>query len=199
MDEMTNENEEVKAEEKTEESVETDEKTAPETEQDAEPEKKSIFSRKNKEIDALKAENAKLTEQVGELKNAYAKAYADTENTRKRLTKEYEQLSKYSIQKFALAVLPVLDDCERALAHETADDVYRKGVEMIYNKLKAALEAEGVTEIEAENVPFDGNWHQALMCEHVDGVEPGMVIQVLQKGYKLKDRILRAAMVKVSE
>lgn len=193
MDEMKNE------EVKVEETAETEEKAVPEKEQEAEPEKKSIFSKKNKEIEALKAENAKLTEQVGVLKNEYAKAYADTENTRKRLTKEYEQLSKYSIQKFALSVLPVLDDCERALAHETADDVYRKGVEMIYNKLKAALEAEGVTEIEAENVPFDGNWHQALMCEHVDGVEPGMVVEVLQKGYKLKDRILRAAMVKVSE
>lgn len=206
MDEMKKETEETKAEEKTEaEAVQKEDTPAAEENkkeekpQQEEKEKKSIFSGKNKEIEKLKEENAKLAEQVAVLKNEYAKAYADTENTRKRLTKEYEQLSKYSIQKFALAVLPVLDDCERALAHKTDDEVYRKGVEMIYNKLKAALEAEGVTEIEAENVPFDGNWHQALMSEHVDGVEPGMVIQVLQKGYKLKDRILRAAMVKVSE
>lgn len=151
------------------------------------------------ELDILKEKNEELTQQVAILKNEYAKAYADTENTRKRLTKEFEQLSKYKIQSFALAVLPVLDDCERALAHETKDETYRKGVEMMYSKLKAALEAEGVTEIEALDKPFDGNWHQALMSEHVEGKEPGIVIEVLQKGYKLKDRILRAAMVKVSE
>ena len=151
------------------------------------------------ELDILKEKNEELTQQVAILKNEYAKAYADTENTRKRLTKEFEQLSKYKIQSFALAVLPVLDDCERALAHETKDETYRKGVEMMYSKLKAALEAEGVTEIEALDKPFDGNWHQALMSEHVEGKEPGVVTEVLQKGYKLKDRILRAAMVKVSE
>ncbi len=147
----------------------------------------------------LQKENAELQEQVAKLKNAYAMAYADTDNTRKRLNKEFEQLNKYKAQSFAIAVLPVLDDCERALMHKSEDEVYRKGIEMILNKLKAALAAEGVTEIECINQPFDGNWHQALMSEHVEGVEPGTVIEVLQKGYKLKDRILRAAMVKVSE
>lgn len=145
------------------------------------------------------AQIKELTEQNALLKNAYAKAYADTENTKKRLNKEFESLSKYKIQTFALQVLPVLDDCERALKQETSDETYRKGVEMIYNKLKAALESEGVTEIECLDQPFDANWHQALMSEHVDGKESGIVIEVLQKGYKLKDRLLRAAMVKVSE
>lgn len=140
-----------------------------------------------------------LNEQIALLKNAYAKAYADCENTKKRLNKEFESLSKYKIQNFALQVLPVLDDCERALKQETSDENYRKGVEMIYNKLKAALASEGVTEIECLDQPFDANWHQALMSEHVDGKESGIVIEVLQKGYKLKDRLLRAAMVKVSD
>ena len=154
------------------------------------------------EIDQVKEltrENEKLKADVAKLKNEYARAYADTENTRKRLQNEFEQLSKYHIQKFALEVLPVLDNCERALAHETTDEAYRKGVEMIYTQLKGALEKEGVTEIEAEGKPFDPNWHQAIMSEEAEGVEPGTVTEVLQKGYKLKDRILRAAMVKVSE
>jgi molecular chaperone GrpE len=162
-------------------------------------ESKSIFDHKNKEIEELKKKNAELETQVAQLKNAYAKAYADTENTRKRLNKEFEQLSKYKIQDFALQVLPVLDDCERALAQETKDEAYRKGVQMIHDKLAAALAAEGVSEIECLNQPFDANWHQAIMSEHVDGVAPGTVVEVLQKGYKLKDRLLRAAMVKVSE
>ena len=164
---------------------------SPETETDTEP--------RDQQIKDLEAQVAKLTGDVAKLKNEYARAYADTENTRRRLQNEFESLSKYHIQKFALEVLPVLDNCERALAQETSDEAYRKGVEMIYNQLKGALEREGVSEIEAEGKPFDGNWHQALMSEHVEGTEPGIVIQVLQKGYKLKDRILRAAMVKVSE
>ena len=142
---------------------------------------------------------ASLNEEIAKLKNAYAMAYADTENTRKRLMNEYEQKQKYHIQSFAKEVLPVLDNCERALAQATQDEAYRKGVEMIYNQLKTCLEKEGVTEIEALGQPFDGNWHQALMTEAKEGVEPGIVTEVLQKGYKLKDRILRAAMVKVSE
>ena len=70
---------------------------------------------------------------------------------------------------------------------------------MIYQQLIAILKQEGVEEIEALNQPFDANYHNALMQEAKEGVESGMVIEVLQKGYMLKDRVLRAALVKVSE
>lgn len=183
--------EETKNEEVKDEAVVTEEK-----ENKEEDSKKETAE---SEIASLKAELAKKDEEIAKLKNAYAMAYADTENTRKRLINEYEQKQKYHIQSFAKEVLPVLDNCERALAQATQDEAYRKGVQMIYDQLKACLASEGVTEIEAEGKPFDGNWHQALMSESKEGVEPGMVIEVLQKGYKLKDRILRAAMVKVSE
>jgi molecular chaperone GrpE len=151
------------------------------------------------EVEELKKQLAEKDGQIAILKNEYAKAYADTENTRKRLRNEFDMRNKYRIQDFALQVLPVLDDCERAMAVETTDENYKKGVEMIYGKLKHALESEGVTEIEALDQPFDANWHQALMSEKKEDTEPGIVIQVLQKGYKLKDRLLRAAMVKISE
>ena len=145
---------------------------------------------------------AELEGQVAKLKNAYAMAYADTENTRKRLTKEYESNMKYHIQSFALEILPVLDNCERALAlkaEDSNDENYRKGFEMVFRQLSQALKKEGVEEIEALDQEFDPNWMQAMMTEQVEGVEPGKVTAVLQKGYKLKDRLLRAAMVKVSE
>ena len=145
---------------------------------------------------------AELEGQVAKLKNAYAMAYADTENTRKRLTKEYESNMKYHIQSFALEILPVLDNCERALAlkaEDSNDENYRKGFEMVFRQLTQALKKEGVEEIEALDQEFDPNWMQALMTEQVEGVEPGRVTAVLQKGYKIKDRLLRAAMVKVSE
>lgn len=144
------------------------------------------------EIDALQA-------QVATLKNDYARAYADTENTRKRLTADFEQRSKYQMANFMSELLPILDNCERALQQPTTDEAYRKGVEMILTQLKYAMEKEGVKEIDALDQPFDGNFHQALMSEKVEGKQPNTVVAVLQKGYLLKDRLLRAAMVKVSE
>ena len=185
---------EKKVEEKDEAVVAEETKENDETEKTEEKKETS-----EDVIASLNEEIKKKDEEIAKLKNAYAMAYADTENTRKRLVNEYEQKQKYHIQSFAKEVLPVLDNCERALAQATQDEAYRKGVEMIYNQLKTCLEKEGVTEIEALGQPFDGNWHQALMTEVKEGVEPGMVTEVLQKGYKLKDRILRAAMVKVSE
>ena len=146
-------------------------------------------------------EVAELKKQIESLKNDYARAYADTENLRKRLTNEAEQTRKYRIQSFALEILPVIDNLERALASEIPEEAsaFYKGVEMIYNQLLTALKNEGVMEIDCLNQKFNPDYHQAIMMEKVDGVEPGIVIQVLQKGYLLKDRILRAAMVKVSE
>ncbi len=158
-----------------------------------------VETTKEDELAKLQATIDELNQQVNVLKNEYAKAYADTENTRKRLQADFDSRTKFMMQSFALELLPVLDNCERALAQATTDEAYRKGVEMIYNQLQNALSKEGVTEIDALNQPFDGNWHQALMSEKKENVEPGIVIEVLQKGYRLKDRLLRAAMVKVSE
>ena len=142
-----------------------------------------------------------LKKQIDTLKNDYARAYADTENLKKRLNAEAEQTRKYRIQSFAKEVLPVIDNLERALQTEVneADEGFKKGVEMTYNQLIAALKNEGVEEIECLNKTFDPNFHQAIMQEKKEGVESGIVIEVLQKGYVLKDRILRPAMVKVSE
>lgn len=155
-----------------------------------------------KQIETLEAEKEELSKKVDGLKNAYAKAYADTENMKKRLNNDFEMRNKYRAQDFAKEVLPVLDNCERALAIETTDSTdekYRKAFEMVHKQLVKALEKEGVTEIDCLNKPFDPNYHQAMMSEHIDGVEANTVTAVLQKGYLLKDRLLRAAMVKVSE
>lgn len=161
---------------------------------------KKLF-KKDKTVE-LEKKISELEEEVAKQKNAYFKAYADTENLKKRLHAEAETTRKYRIQSFALEVLPILDSMERALAVQSDDENiqnYVKGFEMIHDQLVAVLEKEGVKEIEALNKPFDHNVHQALMQEPVEGVESGMVVEVLQKGYMLKDRVLRAALVKVSE
>lgn len=147
---------------------------------------------KDKEIDDLKAEVAKL-------KNAYAMAYADTENTKKRLEAEALNTKKYRIQSFANDILPAIDNLERALSTGNKEDQFYKGVEMIYKQIVEALKKEGVSEIECLNTKFDPNFHQSIMIEKKEGVEPNTVIEVLQKGYMLKDRVLRASMVKISE
>lgn len=165
-------------------------------------EKKSAKFSKRKHIEELEEEVAKLKEEVAASKNAYFKAYADAENLKKRLQSEADNVRKYRIQGFATEVLPVLDNLERALDVKVEDPNiknYVKGFEMIYQQLVHILENEGVKVIEAQDKPFDPNYHQALMQEAKEGVESGMVIEVLQKGYMLKDRVLRAALVKVSE
>ena len=200
---MSNEKEEtVMAEETVAEPAETEEAEATETAAETAEEAETEPQPEPSEAEVLRAEKEALAAEVNRLKNDYARAYADTENMKKRLEKDFEQRSKYRIQDFAREILPVLDNCERALAvkpKDTEDENYRKAFEMVHRQLRAALEKEGVSEIEAEGQPFDPNWHQAMMSEKAEGVEPGMVLQVLQKGYKLKDRLLRAAMVKVSE
>ena len=147
------------------------------------------------------SEVEKLNKEIDRLKNDYARAYADTENLKKRLMAEAEQTRKYRIQGFAKEVLPVIDNLERALASEVheSDEGFKKGVQMTYDMLRNALKNEGVEEIECLGKPFDPNLEQAIIQEKVEDTESGIVIEVLQKGYVLKDRILRPAMVKVSE
>ena len=199
MSEETVKEENEAVEEETETSEAAESEAAPEPEEAAPQEEPETEAEPELDKDAQIAD---LETQVAKLKNAYAMAYADTENTRKRLTKEYENNMKYHIQSFALEILPVIDNCERALdvkAEDTNDENYRKAFEMVLKQLTSALKKEGVEEIEALDQEYDPNWMQAMMMETVEGVEPGRVTAVLQKGYKLKDRLLRAAMVKVSE
>lgn len=170
--------------------------------QDIKQEEAKPKSSKKKKLQELEAEIASLKEELAASKNAYFKAYADADNMKKRLQAEADNVRKYRIQSFAQEVLPVLDSLERALDVKVDDQNiknYVKGFEMIYTQLKSVLEKEGVSEIEALDKPFDPNFHNALMQEKKEGVESGMVIEVLQKGYMLKDRVLRATLVKVSE
>ena len=152
-------------------------------------------------IDEKDEKIKKLEAEVNELKNKYALAYADTQNMQKRLQTEADQTRKYRIQSFALEILPVIDNFERALASDEnkKDEGFYKGVQMIYEQLINALKNEGVSEIDCLGKEFDPNFEQAIMQEKVEGKDSNIVIEVLQKGYMLKDRVLRAAMVKTSE
>ncbi|HZJ86595.1 MAG TPA: nucleotide exchange factor GrpE [Erysipelothrix sp.] len=153
------------------------------------------------EVALLQKENEALKEEVVKLKNDYFKAYADAENIRKRQQRDYELSMKYRIQTFAHDILPAIDNLERALAQEKSEETasYREGVEMIYEQVLSALKAEGVEPIKALGKKFDPNIHQALQTEEVKGKKKDIVLEEYQKGYMIKDRVLRASLVKVSQ
>ena len=133
------------------------------------------------------------------MKNDYYRAHADLENFKKRKNNEVADILKYRAQSFVTEILPVIDNLERALDTEGVDPSFMQGIEMIYQQLINALNQEGVVVRDNLNQPFDPNYDQALATEVVEGVEPNTVVEVLQKGYVLKDRILRASLVKVSQ
>lgn len=143
-----------------------------------------------------------LQAQVEEKENDYLRLRADFDNYRRRVQKDTEASAKYRSQSLVNELLPVLDNFERALEISATTEESKsllKGVEMVFRMFKQALESEGVQEINPEGETFDPNFHQAVMQEASDSHESGTVIQTLQKGYQLKDRIIRPAMVKVSE
>ncbi len=143
---------------------------------------------------------ASLQKQLDESKNEYLKAYADTQNIKKRLMADFENKSKFAIKSFALDVLLVIDNLQRALADDKQDlESWRKGIEMIYQQLIEALEKEGVTPIAANGKTFDPNVHHAIAIEETKEAEPNTVIEVFQDGYMIKDKLLRPSVVKVSE
>ncbi|KRO26238.1 grpE protein [Pediococcus argentinicus] len=147
--------------------------------------------------------NDDLQKQLDELNDKYIRAQAEIVNMQRRNEKEQASLIKYDGQKLAKAILPVMDNLERALSIEVHDEngeQLKKGIEMVQSHLASALKENSVTEIEAENAKFDPNEHQAVQTVAADDDHPAdTVVQVLQKGYKLKDRVLRPTMVVVAQ
>ncbi len=153
------------------------------------------------ELELANEKIAFLEKELETTKNAYYKAYADTENTKKRLLQDAQNQKKYRIQDFLQQILPVLDTLDRSLLLESENEQFNQlktGIVMMKDQLVSALQNEGVEEISAEG-EFDPNVHQALLTEKVENLESNQIIEVLQKGYKLKDRVIRASLVKVSE
>ncbi len=143
-----------------------------------------------------------LQNEIKELQDKFMRNAAELENFKRRMNEERQREAKYRAQAVVTNIIPALDNFERALATAPADEQYATfltGFNMIYTQLNEALKQEGVEVIASENVAFDPTVHQAVMQEAMDGVEAGIVIQEFQKGYKLKDRVIRPAMVKVSQ
>lgn len=150
------------------------------------------------EVDPVAELEAKLAEQ----EDRYLRLRADYDNMLRRQKLDREAAEKYRAQSLLSELLPVLDNLERALQVEvTSDDAVslRKGVEMVHRQFLDAAAKEGLEVIAAEGEVFDPNFHQAVMQEQDSEKESGVVLRELQKGYKLKDRVLRPSMVTVNE
>ena len=148
-----------------------------------------------------------LEEEVTELKDQLLRSVAELDNYRKRAEREKEQLRKFGIANFAKDLLSAADNLRRAVESgptelEGADENVKNlivGVEMTEKELLSAFEKNGVRKIDPVGEKFDYNFHQAMFEVETDKEEPGLVMQVLQPGYAIEDRVLRAAMVGVSK
>lgn len=132
----------------------------------------------------------------------YLRLYAEFENYKRRIQNENQINKTYQAQGVLTDILPSIDNIERALQIEGDDESFKslqKGVQMVHESLLRALKDNGLEEIEAEGQEFDPNLHQAVVQDDNPDFKSGEITQELQKGYKLKDRVLRPSMVKVNQ
>ncbi|GGG10832.1 nucleotide exchange factor GrpE [Paenibacillus abyssi] len=142
-----------------------------------------------------------LKKEADENYQRYLRVQADFDNFRRRTQKEKEELGQYASMKLITQLLPIVDNFERALAAAKGSEdnnSLSKGVEMIFRQLDQVLEQEGLKPMETVGQPFNPEYHQAIMQVESEEHEEGTIVEEVQKGYMLKDKVLRPAMVKVS-
>ena len=167
--------------------------------EDTENSENTENSEKAEELDPLE----KAQKEIEELKTQLLYKVAEFDNYRKRTLKERAELILNGGEKFITAVLPIIDDMERAIENgEKTDDpaVLREGMELIHQKFMKTLEAQGVSKIDTENADFDTDLHEAVaMVPGMGDDKKGKVIDCLQQGYKLNDKVIRHAKVAVGQ
>ena len=128
---------------------------------------------------------------------------AETDNMQRRAERDVANAHKYGLEKFVLELLPIIDNLERAIAAHADDDASQgsllDGVSLTLKMFQSGLEKFGVQQVNPEGESFNPEWHQAVSAQVVPGTPPGLVLNVLQKGYTLNNRLIRPAMVVVSK
>ena len=162
--------------------------------------KTEVKKEKTPKKDKKHEEIEKLKQEIAEEKDKRMRMQAEMMNIRKRSDDTLSSYMKYANEDILKSLLPIIDNFERALSMENEENQeFLKGFAMIYTNILNILEANEVKEIVSLNETFDPSLHQAVLTEKCEDVDAGIVIEVLQKGYKYKDKVLRPAMVKVSE
>lgn len=143
---------------------------------------------------------SKKEDEIAELNNKLIRLQADFMNYRKRAEKEKENSISYGIEAIVLELLPIVDNFQRALESELdKENSFYQGVKMIEQQLINLLNKNNVVEIESVGREFNPNYHHAVFMEESEEFHSGVVIEILQKGYSLKDKVIRPAMVKVAK
>ena len=190
------------AEKEFDEKVELENENA-ETENKENETKEDVNEASDNKEETCEEKIAKLELEVQEWKNSYTRKLAEFQNFTKRKETEVSEMKKYASEGIIVKLLENIDNLERAenASAETKNfDALVEGVNMILRNLKYMLSEEGVEEVEAgEGVKFNPYEHQAMMTEEKDGLDNDVIVQVFQKGYKLKGKVIRPAMVTVNK
>ena len=150
------------------------------------------------QLEAIAAERDRLEQENNDLNQRTLRLAAEFDNFRKRTDREKMELLEYGAEGAVRAMLPILDDFERAVKVEAAESEYSRGVNLIHQRMVEALTKLGLEAIDAEGKPFDPNLHNAIDRVESADVEEDTVAAVHQRGYTFKGRLLRAAMVRVA-
>jgi molecular chaperone GrpE len=151
------------------------------------------------DVDALKRQLEDSEAKLAESLDGWQRSLADFQNYRKRVERDSEMVKASMKGDLIRKVLPLLDDLERALQNRPADSAWAGGIELIVRKFQNLLEAEGVQRIDARGAAFDPTFHEAISHEPSKEVESGHVIDVVQNGYMLGERVIRPALVRVAQ
>jgi molecular chaperone GrpE len=181
-------------------------KTQPEAEEVREKSVEVVESSENgdqakAELEALQSELEESRAKAVEYLDGWQRLQAEFINYKKRQERDYESNRITMKADIVKKILPAVDDLERALQHRPADEAAKgwvDGVELVYRKLMASLESEGVTRMDADGQLFDPNFHEAISHEPSDEVESEHIIAVVQPGYMIGERVIRPAMVRVA-
>ncbi|MCI7691214.1 MAG: nucleotide exchange factor GrpE [Oscillospiraceae bacterium] len=177
-------------EEEIEKTENTEEAAAEQTESEVQPEQPE---------ETASNEADKVAEELSAVKEQLVRTMAEYDNFRKRSQREKDALRADIIVNVTSKFLPVMDNLERALNADCADENYKSGVKMIYDSFMETLKGLGVEEIESDGADFSPNLHQAVQKIQSEEVESGKVAQTFAKGYKIGDKVIRFAVVAVAE
>ncbi len=185
-----------KPEENAQDKENLNEESAPETE--AEAETTETAEAEETPESKLEKELAEVNAALADAKDKYLRIAAEYDNYRKRSMRERDAIYADTVAQTVLALLPVLDNLERAAAQPTADEAYAKGVEMTLSQFYTSLTKLGVKEIAAQGEQFDPNLHNAAMHVEQEGCDDNTIVEVFQKGFTMGDKVIRHATVKVA-
>ena len=178
---------------KEEKNDEKNEKLEDEEGTEQEQEQEQAVDIDNQELDKVLKENEELT-------GRFQRLQADFVNYKKRVEKEKEGLISYGVESLVVEILPILDNFERALETEQdKDDQFFKGIQMIHDGLIQVLNRNNIHEMDSLDKPFNPDLHHAVGVEETEEADKDTVVRILQKGYIIKDKVVRPAMVMVSK